>query len=202
MSAPLSGRGRRKAAGRFCLLLSLGVASSSCAVPAVEGFAWKGPRGLLDFEQASAFPKGQEGRLLPERPSNAYLPRAPLAASAGQALELDLRLSPSPGDASAASRAPLRLAISLASDRKGKAVFFETSLALREGRTRYAIPLPPGASPARLSLALADPKADPRGVELAGVAVLPAFRGFILDPEGTRLSPGFSLYRKGADQVA
>jgi len=202
MRAPLTGRCRRAAVGRLSLLLSLGVAASSCAVPSVEGFSWKGARGAVAFDQTAAFPKGQEGRLLPERPANAYLPRSPIAATAGQSLELDLRVSPAAGDAPTRAQEPLRLTIALASDRKGKAVFFEASPRLREGRTRYAIPLPPGVVPARLALALADPKADPRGVELAGVAVLPAFRGLILDPEGTRLSPGFSLYRRGAEQVA
>lgn len=214
-------RAPRRAAGFRILLLSALVASA-CKAPSVSAFPWTDRGGRpVDFVLQGRGEEGREGELSGERPLGAFLPAKPLVAGPAEALELELGLvsgeGREPAPAAAPGAEPLRLKVSLSSRRDGAEPFLVTSLALRDPRCSFVLPLPEGRALARVELSL---EGGPRGkpspggggssggaagpalLEVKSIRQAPLFRGYESRPEGPRLSPGFSLYASGSELKA
>lgn len=178
---------------RFALAALTALLVGGCASPPPAAFPWTDAHGVRIVYRETPRPReGEGGTLSLSRPTASFVASRALVAGATESFELELSRSGSGGEA---PRVFLRL---FSSPKEGKPLF-EGSLALRDQTTRWAIPLPPGAVLARAELAF---ERGDETVRIAAMRQIPRFCGFARAEGAVRLSPGFSLARRGGSLVA
>ncbi len=187
---------------RTLTALALAVFSSiglcSCMADSASGFAWTGSSGeKLQFHQSASFPAGAEGVYTGSRRNNRYILGKALGAGAGRSLRITVDCLV-PGSI---------VQLMLSSRSGGGDAWSSGQFLLGDGITNLILPLAADRRLSSLELILQPEPGSTRPASdqifsIRGVAVIPAFRGFLRTSDGeVSVSSGFKYENLSSSSV-